>query len=469
MSTVCRILPTSATPPQYITAPGLGPGGHASEEHLPPIHDDGNEEPLWFQAICPFCKHFKSSRTKTEAAAAGQWRNRHAALHGIHSWDLAIFHPSLPHHVVPSTFPRHEAHGLVYFASRSQAREILAYAALIGESRQHARTFTRLTPRPGQERGRLPGNESWAASVIPADPIASLYRRTRFTSTVASHPLPRNKNTDAFRGLTLSGFNESDAELIAFGEDSDSESLGYLLWFWVFAVRVRHRTLVEQGALVEHDEAWETYRKAIYTVVSHTGLRKASPTTDLRADTSTNQIWHYIIRLSRLPEPYVPHSSLEWSLFDTLSLPAPRLSELPPSTALLPLQEEVFLLPLQARICALVASSLEKPSVVDAESANNWIDMLGRGLSESETWVHIGWARSESIEERGWPRLLEVWNAFTEAERSSWGRRKDPRLESARVTKAAAAQLRLSSHVVKHDKESSERSLGAVRKLRHRL
>ncbi|KAK4699388.1 hypothetical protein P7C70_g6871, partial [Phenoliferia sp. Uapishka_3] len=394
----------------YKVAPGLGPGGHASFDHLPIVHDTGAPDAPTFSAHCLYCD-FKTSDLKTSAMATQQWRNRHARHHGISSFDLALFHPSLPRNVIPSMVPRSEGTGLAYFAKRALGQQILEYAALMGESRHLARRARGLLYAGRRD------NNSWETTVIPGDEIAQLYRRTRLTPSVAAYPPPRtgNKRTDttAFLGMGLSGFNTNDKLLAAVGEDFDPETLGSCLWFWIFGARVRHHKLVTSGFVAEDDEAWELYRKQLYETISTFALRISQ---------------NFNKSTSELPP-------LDFKLFTIGALPlhpytSPDVLACPPN--------DLYFAPLQSQIIALSRHSLSSPHPADILGADSWLYALSFGGSEAETWIHTGWAKTESMEGKGWPRLVCVWSALSSGEKATWSRRQDP----GRLARATANELR---------------------------
>ncbi|KAK4700893.1 hypothetical protein P7C70_g5352, partial [Phenoliferia sp. Uapishka_3] len=381
--------------PRFSLAPGLGAGGHAFHSHLPTIHGV-------YYARCRFC-YYETSRHVSAADATRHWRNRHAAVHGIKSWDLGLFHPSLPFNIIPPHVARTEGTGLVYFANRLRARRIFEYSDLIAESRHNARVFARLT-QP------LRSNESWRTSMIPADEVALLYRRTRHTPTVTARRDPDDNSVevDEFRGVALSGFNTHDSLLVAVGTDFDPVSLGSLLWFWIFGARAVQIALVAAKVVDGDDEVWEEYRQALYETM-----------------------WHYTLHVAGYEvEPTNESIPFDFSLFQTSALPShPPTPLQPASTVALPLDvlPNTFFAELTAKISHAAAQNVtDARSEVEVNAAEEWKTLLENDGLELRKWNHSGAARDEHEAKTGWPRVVEVWCTLSPAERASWCQRKDP-------------------------------------------
>ncbi|KAK4690515.1 hypothetical protein P7C70_g9560, partial [Phenoliferia sp. Uapishka_3] len=318
--------------------PGLGPGGHASEGHLPTVHR-ARKSPTFidsFYAKCRYCD-WKTSVFSTPAAATRLWRNRHAAVHGITTWDLALFHPALPPDIVPASVARKEGVGLVYFSNRLLAKQIFDYAALIGISRYYARSYVRLN-----NRGAL-NNQSWSSSFIPADEVALLYRRTRFTPSVSAfthHAIPSHSSAnvfhlDCFAGVSRTGFNAEDQLLEAVGFDFDPVTLGSALWFWIYGVRSRYLSRLDEGKIDEHDEGWEDYRVRLYQA-----------------------------QVNSIPFPHEDASSTDHPTYS----------------------HDPFLLEVTGIIVELLNTDTATATGADHFHSQRWLSMLGNGGQEIDTW-----------------------------------------------------------------------------------
>ncbi|KAK4699131.1 hypothetical protein P7C70_g7133, partial [Phenoliferia sp. Uapishka_3] len=415
--------PSPPQHPRFDRAPGLGPGGRATQYHLPTIAAGAHSGTPSFYARCQYC-YYSSSRQKSAADATRQWRNSHARVHGITSWDLAFFHPSLPLGVVPETVSRAEGTGLVYFSNRRRASQIFDYAGLIGESRHHARTFARVTKK---SKGR---NSCWKNSVIPADEVALLYRRTRLTPTVLERLDPASDYIDpaAFFGIALSGFNQADPLLLSAGADFDPTSFGSLLWFWVFAVRAQYRLLVAAEEIEEDDTTWEDYRRELYSTLWDYAHCRAGPSADensepRRVDFSPFQV----TAIPLLPSDPLP------------TLDNPSLAPLDSITS--------FFSPLACQIRTAVESWGNGPSDeaadTDQGTAEAWVDFMSDEGRETVWWNHSGRAIDESIALKGWPRVVEVWSSLSVEERASWCQRKDPARTARSAQRAIETAARL--------------------------
>ncbi|KAK4699095.1 hypothetical protein P7C70_g7171, partial [Phenoliferia sp. Uapishka_3] len=335
--------------------------------------------------------------------------------------------------IIPADVAREEGVGLVYFSNRLLATQIFDYAALIGLSRYYARSYVRLTQHKPLK------NNSWSTSIIPADEIALLYRKTRFTDSVVSlgDPLrPTHSPQDffdveTFAGVSLAGFYTKDSLLEAVGVDYDPVSLGSAFWFWVFAVRSRHRTRVEGGFIDAGDEGWEDYRLRLYKAVSAHSVAVSSglPADRMRPDnrlrdslgatpalvnfvrarTPSLRLWGNIelgtdtLTVNReLPD-------MDLSLWQASSIPYPY--ETVAGTPLLDLPEEhptyandIFLVDLTATIVELLNSDFVAAAGADYFHCRRWLTMLESGGEELETWQQANWAKEEAIEKKGWPR-----------------------------------------------------------------
>ncbi|KAK4693821.1 hypothetical protein P7C70_g8857, partial [Phenoliferia sp. Uapishka_3] len=434
-------------------APYLGPGGHAFHLHLPTVEDTSDlanlkqKSRLWsqsFEARCKFCP-YTTTRTSTPAEAIRLWRKRHARLHGIVTWDLGLFHPSLPLNIIPSSVPRADGTGLVYFSQRAQAIKIFDYAALIGESRYQARVALGIS---------TPGDEGWASAQIPADEAARLFRKTQLTASVIALSPGKSVRVDAgsFLGVSLSGFNKEDPLLAAVGEDFDEITFGSLLWFWIFGARARHASLVSKGEILDGDESWEDYRVGLYDAIHAYALR-ASMCDDgnVNAELLFSGSERYnLFQVTALPDQArTPFSSVPTDSRTNLSA------------------SEAFFGPLQSQI---IASSIQPFNSahfeMDASLAGQWLELL-RGGAEQETWVNSRWAREIHEETLGWPRVVSVWMSLTGVERESWRRHLDPARTARRAQKLesegskARASTQEKSVGLRRSKLSQERSLRA--------
>ncbi|KAK4699519.1 hypothetical protein P7C70_g6738, partial [Phenoliferia sp. Uapishka_3] len=421
MSSACSSTPSKASS-ILPAAPGLGPGGHAFESHLPTIHNSRNlsNRSQSVYARCRDCK-WTSSQFATAAAATRQWRNRHAARHGILSFDLALFHPSLPPNTVPAGVPREEGIGLVYFANRLRARQIFDYAALVGMSRYHARSHARLT------QGRRLANASWNSSIIPADEVALLYRRTRFTESVMGYADPFAStqssadffDVNCFAGVSLTGLNAEDRLLEAVGFDYDPVSLGSAFWFWIYGVRTRFFARVEEGTLDGADEAWEDYRQRLYQGVSDYAAHLMLP----------QQLASECVIFDLL-QPELPSTDppiMDLSLWQVSAIPYPFTSQSAASNKEHPLYgHDSFLLEVSAIIVALLNTDTRSATGADHFNSTRWLAILGNGGQEVETWQHMSWAREEALEKKAWPRVIAAWDSLPASERAIWCTRQDP-------------------------------------------
>ncbi|KAK4698407.1 hypothetical protein P7C70_g7869, partial [Phenoliferia sp. Uapishka_3] len=447
-SSLAGITPEDSVPRQrFDVAPGLGTGGRAFHSHLPTIHGV-------FFARCRFC-YYSTSHHLSAADATRQWRNRHAIVHGIKSWDLAQFHPSLPLDVVPAHVPQSEGTGIVYFANRLRARHIFEYSDIIAESRHTARIFARLT-QP------LRRNDSWHTSMIPADEVALLYRRTRLTPSVTSRRDPDGDSVkvNEFRGVSLSVFNSADLLLDAVGADFDPVSLGSLLWFWIFGVRALRNTLVVASPTEVDVQGWEEYRKGLYATVS---LPSPLAPRENGLKFTSCQMWHYTLSVAEYRRETTNNIQLNWSLFRVAALPS-----LLPSTPLVSpfeAQPNLFLHQLAAKISeAVETNERESVSEVEADAAEEWKTLLEDDGCELRKWNHSGSARDWHEAKTAWPRVIEVWCSLSPAERASWCLRKDPARTARSVARATEARMRTALGAARADAQSTRGSLGRPRR-----